>query len=163
MYERGHQGMALMLLAPLTGGFGGVGLLMSGIAVATCRLPDLDTRSDWLSHRGLTHTIWFGGLVAVLLVALVTIPAVIVLGERAWIIGGVIGLAAYLGVVSHLLADALTVGAGEYAIRPFAPLSRQPFRLGLVRSNSRLWNGLLFGGGLLAQLLGLAVWYGLRP
>lgn len=163
MNKRGHEGMALLMLAPLTGMFGAIGVLISAGAFATCRLPDLDNRIDGISHRGWTHTVWFGILVAALVGLLVLISTVPIFGMPAWVIAVLVALAAYLGIISHLVADALTVGSERHAIRPFYPLSRQPFRFGVVHSNSRLWNVILLGTGMVAQLIGLVTWYGFIP
>jgi inner membrane protein len=135
-----------------------VGLGMSALAVAVCRLPDLDHDYSWLAHRGPTHTIWFASAVAGLVsvgsyaglsmlpVTLPTLPLALLLGATV-----------FLGLLSHLFADALTVGGGSHAIRPFHPLSPHPFRLGLVRADSRFANALLLAGGVLCQGLAFAV------
>ena len=84
MHRDGHRGIALLLMLPLTGLFGFVGFTMTVVAVAVCRLPDLDHDHDWLSHRGPTHTVWFAlgvgavacaGLYVGLLAAPVALPA----------------------------------------------------------------------------------------
>jgi inner membrane protein len=158
MYKNGHRGAALVLMAPLTATFGIVGLGMSALAVAVCRLPDLDHDYSWLAHRGPTHTIWFvsavAGLVSVgsyagLSMLPVTLPAL----PLALLLGATV----FLGLLSHLFADALTVGRDTHAIRPFHPLFPHPFRLGLVRADSRLANSLLLAGGVLFQGLAFAI------
>jgi len=113
MYKSGHRGVALLLMAPLTALFGPIGLFMSMVAVAVCRLPDIDHDYSWLPHRGPTHTIWSTIGVAVLVIAggyaglsmlpidLPVLPLAVLLGATA-----------FLGLISHLFADALTVGGG---------------------------------------------------
>ena len=145
-------------MAPLTAVFGVLGIGMSMVAVAVCRLPDIDHDYAWLAHRGPTHTIWFATGVAALVVAggytglsvlpidLPVLPLVLLLGTTV-----------FLGLLSHLFADALTVGRGTHAVRPFYPLSPHPFRLGLVRADSRLANALLLAGGMLFQGLAFVV------
>lgn len=162
MYKDGHRGVALLLMVPLTGLFGIVGFGMTILAVAVCRLPDLDHDYGWLPHRGLTHTVWFAvGAGAVttagLYVGLIGLPIEI----PAWPLALLAGTNVFLGIVSHLIADALTVGRGDHAIRPFQPLSPEQLRFGLVRSNSRIWNGALLVGGIGAQILALGLFY--RP
>ena len=152
MHKDGHRGMALLLMAPLTAMFGPVGLCMSMVAVAVCRLPDLDHDYTWLTHRGPTHTIWFAAGVAVLVTAsgyagLSMLPIDLPVLPVAVLLGATVSL----GLISHLFADALTVGRDAHAIRPFHPLSPHPFRLGLVRADSRLANSLLLVGGVLFQ------------
>ena len=144
--------MALLLMAPLTAMFGPVGLCMSMVAVAVCRLPDLDHDYTWLTHRGPTHTIWFAAGVAVLVTAsgyagLSMLPIDLPVLPVAVLLGATVSL----GLISHLFADALTVGRDAHAIRPFHPLSPHPFRLGLVRADSRFANYLLLVGGVLFQ------------
>ena len=152
MYKNGHRGAALVLMAPLTAVFGVLGLGMSMVAVAVCRLPDIDHNYVWLTHRGPTHTIWFA----------IGVAALVVAGGYAWLsilpvdlpallLALLLGVTVFLGLLSHLFADGLTVGRGTQAIRPFHPLSPHPCRLGLVRADSRLANALLFVGGMLFQ------------
>jgi len=139
-------------MAPLTAVFGVLGLVMSLVAVAVCRLPDIDHDYAWLAHRGPTHTIWFA----------IGIAALVVTGGYAWLsvlpvdlpilpLALLLGATVFLGLLSHLFADALTVGRGDHAIKPFHPLSPHALRLGLVRADSRLANALLLVGGVLFQ------------
>jgi inner membrane protein len=128
------------------------------VAVAVCRLPDIDHDYAWLAHRGPTHTIWFA----------IGVAALVVSGGYAWLsvlpvnlpallLALLLGATVFLGLLSHLFADALTVGRGTHAIRPFHPLSPHPCRLGLVRADSEFANTLLLVGGMLFQGLALAV------
>jgi inner membrane protein len=131
---------------------------MSMVAVAVCRLPDIDHDYSWLPHRGPTHTIWFATGVAALIIAggyaglsmlpigLPVLPLVVLLGATV-----------FLGLISHLFADALTVGRDTHAIRPFYPMSPHPFRFGLVRADSQFANALLLIGGMLSQGLAFGV------
>lgn len=160
MYKNGHRGVALLLMVPLTGLFGIVGFAMTMLAVAVCRLPDLDHEYTWLPHRGMTHTVWFAlavgavtsaGLYGVLFALPIDIPT--------WPLALLGGTTVFLGIISHLLADALTVGRGTHAIRPFHPVSTTPFRFGLCRSNSRIWNSVFLVGGAVAQLVALTAYY----
>lgn len=158
MYKNGHRGVALLLMAPLTAIFGPIGICMSMVAVAVCRLPDLDHDYIWLTHRGPTHTIWFATGVAVLVIAgsyagLSMLP----IDLPALPIAVLLGATVFLGLISHLFADALTVGRDAHVIRPFYPLSPHPFRFGLVRADSRLANSLFLVGGVLFQGLALGV------
>ncbi|MFD1640636.1 hypothetical protein [Halohasta litorea] len=64
MYVLGHVGISLLLFAPLAGVLLSTGHpLMAGatglLCVALAPLPDLDTYTDRLDHRGPTHTVWF--------------------------------------------------------------------------------------------------------
>jgi len=158
MYKNGHRGAALVLMALLTATFGIVGLGMSALAVAVCRLPDLDHDYSWLAHRRPTHTIWFASGVAGLIsvgsyAGLSMLPIMLPVFPLALLLGATV----FLGLLSHLFADALTVGRDTHAIRPFHPLFPHSFRLGLVRADSRLANSLLLAGGVLFQGLALGV------
>jgi inner membrane protein len=158
MYKNGHRGMALLLMAPLTAIFGPIGLCMSMVAVAVCRLPDIDHDYSWLPHRGPTHTIWFATGVAALVIAggyagLSMLP----IGLPVLPLAVLLGATVFLGLISHLFADALTVGRDAHAIRPFHPLSSHPFRFGFVRAESRLANLLLLVGGVLFQGLAIGI------
>ena len=160
MHRDGHRGIALLLMLPLTGLFGIVGFAMTVVAVAVCRLPDLDHDHEWLPHRGPTHTVWFAlgigalacaGLYVGLLAAPVDLPA--------WPIALLAGTTVFFGIISHLLADALTVGRGDHAVRPFRPVSPLPLRFGLFRADSRSWNAGFLVGGIVGQVLALCWFY----
>jgi len=158
MYKNGHRGVALLLMAPLTAMFGPIGFCMSMVAVAVCRLPDIDHDYTWLTHRGPTHTVWFATGVAVSVTAggyagLSIVPIDLLVLPLAVLLGATV----FLGLISHLFADALTIGRDAHAIRPFHPLSLHPFRLGLVRADSPLANSLLLVVGVLFQGLAFGV------
>jgi inner membrane protein len=69
------------------------------------------------------------------------------------------GTTVFLGIISHLLADALTVGRGDHAVRPFRPVSPLPLRFGLFRADSRGWNAGFLVGGVVGQVLALCWFY----
>ena len=158
MYKNGHRGVALLLMAPLTAIFGPIGLFMSTVAVAVCRLPDIDHDYSWLPHRGPIHTIWFATGVGALIIAggyagLSMLPLDLPVFPLAVLLGATV----FLGIISHLFADALTVGRNSHAIRPFNPLSSLPLRFGLVRADSRIANSILLIGGVLFQVIAFVV------
>ncbi|AUX10623.1 membrane-bound metal-dependent hydrolase [Halalkaliarchaeum desulfuricum] len=153
VYQLGHYGIALLCYAPVARLFVGAGephaalaggLLVAGAAV----LPDCDVYLP-LSHRGLTHTLWFvvgvGVAVAVAVVTVATQSTAT--GVRPfW--GPVAGLLAAGAVLSHVAVDAAT----PMGIRPFAPLSDWHVTLDLVASKHRTANVSLFliGGAAVA-------------
>ena len=147
-------------MAPLTAMFGPIGFCMSMVAVAVCRLPDIDHDYTWLTHRGPTHTVWFATGVAVLVTAggyagLSIVPINLPVLPLAVLLGATV----FLGLISHLFADALTIGRGDHAVRPFRPVSPLPLRFGLFRADSRGWNAGFLVGGIVGQVLALGWFY----
>ena len=169
MHKNGHTGAALLLTAPLSywlvtylGLLWGALLLVVASGVAS--LPDIDQNIPFLDHRGLTHTIWF--CLAVSIVAGVGTYLIFLQGAtlgsslriapvrattEAVPVSLVVFAGALLSLLSHLLADALTVGSGKVAVRPFWPMNYKKLRFGLVKSDSSL-NAVLITAGGLAQL-----------
>lgn len=151
MYRTGHYGAALLVYAPI--GFlltaaGLVELAAVGVVVVAggSMVPDLDQKIPFISHRGITHTVWFALLAGV------------ALGGVGWYAGielapaaqlQLAGFGFLLGVVTigaHILADGLT----PMGIRPFEPLGHGSYSLNLTRAANPIGNGLLFVLGVLA-------------
>lgn len=121
MFLPGHIGVALLVFAPLSYGLVRTGRLRRASAGAAAAAllacaPDIDSRVAFLSHRGLTHTVW-AALVLGLLVGLawwlLAPPGTPDRDETAgfgFTLGTLIG-------VSHLLGDAIT----PMGIQPLAP------------------------------------------
>lgn len=164
MYEEGHVGVALLLLAPVAfvGSYLGflalVGLATAGV-VALCTLPDVDVRLPFVRHRGITHTFLAAGVVGAavgtgawgLTTAGADVGALLPgspLGSAvtAFAVGFAVGAFA---VTAHIAGDVLT----PMGVEPFYPFSNTTYTVDLVRASNRLANGafLLFGG---------AVWVG---
>lgn len=162
MYRPGHIGVSLLfasflvVILPVS-----LGLPMAAILLLTERIPDYDQDVDWLSHRGFSHTIWFATLVS----AGFAVPVSTVLfvyheyffGEDALSIDFitnllpapstaalVVGLGTFLGFVSHLSADVITVGEDEYGVQPLHPVSDWEVPIQLWRADSRFGNLYLF-------------------
>lgn len=125
----------------------------SNISFSPAMLPDLDMRLPLVTHRGITHTVWFAGLSAVVAAAigyqvLRTVGPTLFPGQGT---PGLLGAAfgGYLGfhaVATHLLGDVLTPAG----IRPFSPLVDTRFSLGLVKAANTPANLLLYAAGLLS-------------
>lgn len=148
MYRAGHLGIGLLVFAPVgvvlvLAGRADLAVLAEATAVALAMLPDYDHRLPFLTHRGITHTVWFALLVGV------------VLGGLGWVLGGrpatpttselaVFGFGVgTLVVLAHLLGDVLTPAG----IRPFWPVWDRTFTLALTRADSTVANyGLLVLG-----------------
>ncbi|MCU4717319.1 metal-dependent hydrolase [Halapricum hydrolyticum] len=154
MYRTGHQGVNLVLFAPVFAALaltGHVVLGIVGVAVVftTASMPDADVRLPLVAHRGITHTVWAAS-------ALGLAVAIPVYYTGAAVASSVPELAVYtpatLGVYSgsvvafsvlgHLVGDLVT----PMGIRPFAPLSDRSYSLGLWTADS-IANKVLFGIG----------------
>lgn len=155
MYRLGHYGAALLTVAPLGGGliavgFAEVAVLSGAGALALAMVPDLDQRLPLVSHRGLTHTVWFALVVgaAVAGLALAILPvADIVAGSVGFLVGaGTIG--------SHIAADALTPAG----VRPWAPLDNTSYSAEVTTAANPLANYALLGLGVAA--VAVAAWLG---
>lgn len=154
MYLTGHYGAALLLWAPagfalLVSGFPQFAVLGGAGALAFTRLPDYDLRVPFLTHRGVTHTVWFALAVGG------------VLGSAAWLASSDPTLAAFaagvglLSVGAHLLADMLTPAG----VAAFWPLSGYEYTVSLATADSTVANWALLGSGafltVAAALLGV--------
>jgi inner membrane protein len=166
MYRKGHQGMALLFAAPpsvlliLTTGNPGAGLTFTALAFTVAMLPDTDQRIPFVKHRGITHTIVFAVAVALIGGVLLFQLVQIVLPWRdlpAVLLFGYVASALFVGLLSHLFADSLTVGSGDYAIHPFWPISDREARLGLTTASSTIWNVSLLAAGIAVQIVVYAV------
>ncbi|MFW6018874.1 MAG: metal-dependent hydrolase [Halapricum sp.] len=154
MYRTGHQGVNLVLFAPVLAALGVAGHLWLGavgvaIVFTTASMPDIDVRLPLIAHRGITHTVWAALAVGLAVAVAVgyagtsiasSVPELAVyepvaLGAYA---GGIVGFS----VLGHLVGDLLT----PMGIRPFAPLSNRSYSLGLWTADS-IANKALFGLG----------------
>ncbi|MFB6188125.1 MAG: metal-dependent hydrolase, partial [Halobacteriaceae archaeon] len=114
------------------------------VVVGLAMVPDYDQRIPGLSHRGITHTVYFAGIVGTILGLLglglgasVSVPAA--LGGSVF--GFLVGMAT---IGSHILADMLTPAG----VDPLHHGNRRSYEL--VRSDSTLANYGLFALGVLA-------------
>jgi inner membrane protein len=144
MYQPGHCGVALAFYAPIGCALVATGsptyaLLGGVVTVALTMIPDLDTRTPRLEHRGPTHSVAFAGTVGVL----TALAGGFLGGVQAAQFGLLVGT---LAIVSHLLADVIT----PMGVRPFWPLSERNFTLDIVPASDTRANVLLFVLGLLS-------------
>jgi inner membrane protein len=147
VYRRGHWGVSLLAFAPV--GFALLAVGRPTLAVAgggavlwLSTLPDVDHRLPLVSHRGVTHTLAFAlavGLVGAG-VGVALAPAVgdghVVLGLFGFGVG-------MLGILAHLLADALTPAG----VPLLWPLSGRRRSLSLTRADDTTANLLLLALG----------------
>jgi inner membrane protein len=150
VYRNGHYGVALLAFAPVgaslvTAGFTEFAVVVGAGSLWLVMLPDVDHRIPGVSHRGITHTVWFALLVGAALGAAGFAVGQTGLGapsgpEPLALVGATTGL---LSVGAHLVADTLT----PMGIRPLWPLSRRTFTFSVVTADSRAGNyGLLSVG-----------------
>jgi len=128
MYVLGHVGISLLLYAPLawlllSTGQPAVAALTGLLMIVLAPLPDLDTYTDRLDHRGPTHTVWFAlGVGLVTLVAGVSaVAGGAIVGSShslppVWVAGW-FGTVSTLTVLGHLAGDMLT----PMGVWPFRP------------------------------------------
>lgn len=149
MHRPGHIGAALFAYAPLGGlavalGAGGLAIAGGASAVVLAMLPDYDQRIPLLTHRGITHTVWFALLVGAVLAGV----GLAVAGQRPHPLATVTtalfaGLVGTVTVASHIAADALTPAG----VRPFAPLRDRRYTYDLARAANPLANYALLALG----------------
>lgn len=144
MHQKGHIGAALLAYAPIGAvtlalGIQRLAVLGAVAAVGLAMVPDWDQRVPLIAHRGPTHTVWFAGLVGLVLGGITAVVAGSVAAVFALLVGVVT-------VGSHILADALT----PMGVRPFAPIRTRRYTLGLVRAANPVANYLLLVLGVIA-------------
>ena len=154
MYRNGHYGGALLVYAPVGAivfglGYPTLAALGGAIAVGGAMLPDLDQRVPLIAHRGITHTLWFALLAGGVLGGLGVFVGLEQGPTAAARLGGFGAVVGVVTIGAHVLADALT----PMGVRPFAPLSRRKYTLGLVRADNTIANYTLFALGVAAAAL----------
>ena len=164
----GHLGMALLWAAPAWLIWDGrVSLAFVGFTVAMAHLPDIDLYLPWVPHHGVTHTIAFVTVVAVVVGGAVEYALKDwlerqFLKERGYsasagglflfVAGGLI-----LGGLSHIFADLLSAPDIAAPLKPFWPVDGDPVVIDAVWYASTWWNeGLLAVAVLLHAVLAYA-------
>jgi len=165
MHREGHLGAALALYSPIgflayVAGFPAAAVAGAVGATLLAMLPDQDIRIPLVSHRGITHTVWFALLVAGVLGA-----AGAYLGDRggmgtedALAVGAFAFLVGFVTIASHILADALT----PMGVKPFAPFRGRKYTLALATASNPIANYalLVLGAALSGGALYLATTVG---
>lgn len=163
MYLLGHVGISLLLFAPLAGVLVSTGRpLLAGVTglllVVLAPLPDLDTYTDRLAHRGPTHTVWFAlgvGLLVGLVAGLGTVSWNWYISNH-WLlpvwIPSWFGSVSTLAILGHLAGDLLT----PMGVWPFRPVADRHYTVDLTPSKSPRANRLCFAAGTLASLAAVA-------
>lgn len=170
MYKRGHAGFALLAYLPVLAVatasdewtvlalFGVVALadiaapvtMLTGwnLSLSLAMLPDIDQQFPQVTHRGVTHTIWFvigvslcGVVLGFLLATLFPIPGGV---DSPAMVGLFCGYLCVHALGTHLLADVVT----PMGLRPFWPLSDWHVSLDLLRAANPTANRVLYLGGI---------------
>jgi len=163
MYVLGHVGISLLLYAPLawlllSTGQPAVATLTGLLMIVLAPLPDLDTYTDRLDHRGPTHTVWFAlgvGLVTALVAGVSAVAGGAIVGSShslppVWVAGW-FGTVSTLTVLGHLAGDMLT----PMGVWPFRPLSAWHYTAELTPSKNPRANRLCFAAGVVILTLTL--------
>jgi len=169
MYRSGHIGVALMFAAVTVGiSPTPIGFALAFLILATERIPDFDLRTELLSHRGFSHTVWFALGVAVLFGG---VAAVVAIGGNAYLarfeqvsfvadiraiypapsyLFVTVATGTFVGMASHLVADFLTVGEGKCGVQPLWPVwPTYEVPIQLCRADSYVANFVLLGLGVI--------------
>jgi inner membrane protein len=157
MYRFGHYGVALLFYAPI--GLLARRLEFAGLAawgvvltMATARLPDKDHDIPFISHRGITHTLWFAlGVAGTTTVVISLVSNALGAGEPGLSFGIFSGAVVFASLCSHLVADSLTPAG----ISPFNPLSGYSISLDMFSASNKYANFGLFLIGFAALTISL--------
>lgn len=186
MYKRGHQGIGLLVLAPifyvLLPERPVLAVLVSGILVIQ-GLPDKDQGISWLDHRGTSHSFvsallvgcvcagigWLSGTYAVQPLARWISTGGTFAGTTASWWGtrlamydpqtlAVIGFAVGAGgILTHLLGDIIT----PMGLRPFLPFSKRQYTISYTQASNPYANTGFFILGVVTFGITLVSVYGL--
>ncbi|WP_136689163.1 metal-dependent hydrolase [Halorhabdus amylolytica] len=152
MHREGHIGAALLAYAPVgfvifVVGFEGAAMAGAVGAGLLAMVPDYDQRVPGISHRGITHTVWFAALVGIGL-GLIGVA----IGSSEGILTAV-GLGAFgllvgtVTILSHIAADALT----PMGVEPFAPVRDDYYSYDVARAANPIANYALLALGIIAS------------
>ena len=155
MFRPGHYGVSLLLYAPVgcwllalghptVALVGGAGLLWMSM------LPDWDSHLPMITHRGSTHTLLFGALVAGAAWTAATATGFGALSVGPFALREFAAGIAALAVLSHLAADLLN----PMGVALFWPLTDRRFTVSVTRASNRVANYLLFAIGVFATAVG---------
>ena len=158
----GHVAMGLLWAVPVWFLWDGrISLSFIALVLLTVMIPDVDLYLPGIAHHGVTHTIVFVTLVALIGGALIA-PVVPPVLRRWWrrsedesispasiylfVAGGLL-----VGGLSHLFIDMLSAGSGgNPPLEPFWPFFSGPFSIDFIYYSSLIWNG----GLLIVALVG---------
>ena len=131
MHGKGHFGLTLLILSiafiPLGTGPNQEIVAIILLSAIFSSLPDIDIKFG-LPHRKFTHSILFALIIGLILG--------IFFGYSNLIMGVVGFLAGFLGVMIHLLGDAMTY----MAFKPLWPFDNREIAFGFFPANSEIAN-----------------------
>lgn len=156
MHRNGHYGASLLAYAPLgfaaiALGFPAAGVGGGVLALALAMVPDWDMRLPGVTHRGVTHTVHFAGVVAIATGFLgASMGASVAPGDVFTVLGaGVFGaVTGGVAILGHIAADALT----PMGVEPLGD-GGPHISYGVCRADSTLGNYALLALGVAAALL----------
>ena len=158
MYRDGHYGLTLSLYAPVGFVLVWIGatrfalLSYMGVVVLSS-FPDIDLKTSYLKHRGVSHSIVAAAAVGVVYAAVavgLNRPGILTVAPLSGLLeavavagfGFVIGV---FGIGSHILGDLLT----PMGVSPLLPFSSKTYSLNVTTAASERANYILFNLGVL--------------
>jgi inner membrane protein len=149
MYSNGHTGASLLVYAPIGGvalanGFDRLAIVGGVIAVGLAMVPDYDQKVPGISHRGVTHTVYFAVLIGAIAAGIGYLGGQNLEGVGPVLAGGFAGVVATGTILSHILADMLT----PMGVDPFLTGNRRSFDL--VNASNTIANYVLLFLGVAA-------------
>lgn len=157
MKRGGHYAISLVFALPVVvfaRGWYGVVLYLA--ILTSTMVPNKETGLGVLNRRGIGHTVWFGVGCSIVIASVVTALVVglnngvmrfsslipdVVNGVYLWV---VVVVGCLIGTMSHLLADVLSGGSSNRAVKPLWPVVRRRMRIGVFEFDSPVINhGLL--------------------
>lgn len=165
MHREGHYGASLLAYAPLGFVVTALGVPTAAVgggvlAFALAMVPDWDQRIPGVKHRGVTHTVHFAAVVAVVtgLLGAGVVAAQDGVGPLAIAAGGVFGAATgALAILGHIAADALT----PMGVKPLGA-DGPHISYDVWRADDTLGNYALLGLGVAAVLVAFYAGRGLN-
>lgn len=157
MYLLGHMGVTLAVYAPLayrlvrTGRHRRAAVGAATLVLLACG-PDVDSQVAFLSHRGLTHTVWAALVVGAVLAAVWGARHAAGSQERpgAAAFGFLVGA---MSVTNHLVGDVIT----PMGVRPLYPLVDAELTLSLFAASDPTANLALLSLGVAVALSATAL------
>lgn len=153
MNSYGHYGIAMLLYSPILFIFTLQDFFLLGLVGVLAvfllsRTPDIDYYIPLITHRGITHTIWFAVVIGFLLsMPFDSTGSITLFGHPVPYRLIAFTFGSY-SVITHIIGDSLTPSG----VRPFMPFIMTRYSMTIVRSGSNIGNGIFFVIGCLSLL-----------